>query len=228
MKLAIRLHTEWTETLIPFFEELDKSVVYEHNADEEVNRTHIHALIETELSTDTLKLRIRKCLGYKPTRSDWAFSEKVGKPLTPVEDRFITYMSKGTLQPKYLKGFTQDECDKYKALWVEKSQSSVPDKKKIISGFTISKELAQFIDAQTGTDKWTFIDGRFICDNPNGRELLEEEIIEKCIYIHNKYEKSYCDFSLVRCIQTAYGLTQKGSWKSYLIANVKNKLAIRL
>lgn len=228
MKLAIRLHVEWTETLIPFFEQLDRVAVYEHGADEEVNRTHIHALVETSVSTDTLKIRIGKCLGYKPNRSDWAFSEKVGRPLTPVEDRFITYMSKGTLEPKYLKGFTQDDCDRYKSYWVEKSLPVATEKKHSVSGFHISKELAEYIDAVTGTDKWMFIDGRFVCDNPNGRHVTEEEIIDKCIKIHNKYEKSYCDFSLVRCIQTAYGLSQKGSWRSYLIQSVKYKLALKI
>lgn len=226
MKIAIRLTIPWTDKLTEFFSSLDRAVVYQHDADEEVARTHIHALAETSVSTDTLKNRLEKVIGYRLPKTDWAFTQKIKH--NPVEDRFITYMSKGKYEPKYLKGFTQEDCDNYKSLWVEKSPSSATEKKQTMSGFQISKELAEYIDAVTGTDKWIFLDGRFICDNPNGRHLTEEEIIDKCINIHNKYEKSYCDFSLVRCIQTAYGLSQRGSWKTYLIQSVKNKLAIKL
>lgn len=228
MKIAIRLHVEWSNVLIPFFNSLDRVAVYEHSADEQVSRTHIHALVETSVSTDTLKNRIEQHIGFRPSRSDWAFSTQVGKPKAPVEDKFITYMSKGKLDPVFIKGFTQDECDRYKALWIEKSQSSDPSKKQVVSGFHLSRDLASWIEEQTGTDQWIFYDGRFICNNPNGRQLTEHEIIEQCIKIHNKYEKSYCDFSLARCIQTAYGLTTKGSWKLRLVESVKNKLALKL
>lgn len=92
----------------------DVCVVYEHEADESVNRTHIHAYVENpKVSTDTMKNWVKKTLGVTAfPKNDWAF---------PVaNDRgFITYLTKGKLTPKFVKGISDDEIRTLKAAWVD-------------------------------------------------------------------------------------------------------------
>lgn len=223
MRIAIRLTIPWSENLIPFFDQLEPCAVYQHDADEEVSRTHIHALVEVNVSTDTLKNRLQKILGYRLPKTDWAFSQKLKG--NPIEDKFITYMSKGKLEPVHIKGFTQEQCDKYKSEWIERTKPALDNKdgSKQISSYQLSVELAEWIDSHTQS-AWGWHNGVFMSDTD---VLTTDEIIEKCIRIHHKYKKSYCDFSLVRVIQTCYGLTNKGSYKKQLIDIVKNKLVLR-
>lgn len=231
MKLAIRLTLEWNDMLHEYFDRFDRAVVYQHNADEEVSRTHVHALVETDVTTDTMKNHLQKILGYRLPASDWSFVSKLKR--LPVEDKFITYMSKGKLEPVYTKGFTAEEIERYKSDWIERTEpgpANTTDKDglKQISSYQISKELAAWIDSKTSGTGWFYYQGRFTNGNTDNIEITEEEVIEKCIGLHNKYSKSYCDFSLVRVIQTSYGLSEKGHWKKKLVESVKQKLALRL
>lgn len=118
-------------TLAKVFEvlqnETDVLVVYEHEADEDVNRTHVHFLIDWVASVDTLKNRFKiNCttVTFKGN-SSWSFLSSY-KPFkkskeVPVNEDCITYMSKGELEPVVLKGFTQDLIAKYKDRWVERT-----------------------------------------------------------------------------------------------------------
>jgi len=229
-KYAIRLHYPY-DRLTDFFNRFDVVVVYQHDADEEVSRTHVHALLEATISTDTMKNWVRKLVGHVE-KTDWSFkTELQGQP---VQDRFITYMSNGILEPKLVKGFTQEVIDNYKSQWIERTEPAPDSKdgskpgsstKSTISNWTMAKELAEWITANVEDNKWFFCDGRFICSNPNGREIVVSEVIEQCIKIHRKYEKTYCDFSLARIIQTAYGITDKGSYRLQLVKSVEKKLS---
>jgi len=91
----------------------DVFVVYEHQADDSVNRTHIHAYVENpKVSTDTMKNWVKKTLGVVSfPKADWSF---VG-----ATDRgFITYLSKGNLDPLFVKGISDDEIRTLKSTWV--------------------------------------------------------------------------------------------------------------
>lgn len=218
MKLAIRFSITWTDNLEEFFSSLDRAVVYQHDADEEVSRTHIHALVETSVSTDTLKNRLTKIIGKRLPKTDWAFTQKIKH--NPVEDRFITYMSKGKLEPVYIKGFTQDTCNKYKALWVVKSPPPVASKSSNVTSLDIATELAKYIT----TELW---DG----DDPENRkpfildQITHKWIVNKCIDLHNKYGKTYMVHSLLRVIQTAWGLTGPTSrWRDRLVSATIHQL----
>jgi len=67
------------------------------------------------VKTTTLKARINKVIG-KVEKTDWSFITSHNG--NPVDDKVITYFSKGVLEPSYLKGFTQEEIDGYKSEWV--------------------------------------------------------------------------------------------------------------
>lgn len=111
-------------------EDCSQCVVYEHESDNEVSRTHCHIWLKNiTCNTDTLKNHIRKVVG-KVDKSDWAFMEMNKKNKTLWTDDVITYMSKGVLKPKYVKGFTDDEIEEYKSKWI--SPLSVVDGKLVL------------------------------------------------------------------------------------------------
>ena len=120
--LAIRISRtfkELQEFLRHLSDHSEKLVVYQHDSDDEVTRDHVHALVvNPNISTDTMKYQIKKCLSVSVfNKSDWAFVTEQ-KTKQPIDLNFITYMSKGKLDPVYNKGFTQEELDSYKNAWL--------------------------------------------------------------------------------------------------------------
>lgn len=115
MDLAIRVSRsyddvfDWVDNI-----KCSKICIYEHEADTEVSRTHIHMLvIQSELKPDALKARYKKLYGNIDAK-DWSF-----KKADDETDRFITYMSKGRLAPKLTKGYDVAEITKLTAEWTE-------------------------------------------------------------------------------------------------------------
>lgn len=96
-------------------------IIYQHEADDDVSRTHIHALCDSpSCSTDSMKNWIKKDLHVTAyPKSDWAFTTVQSDKKTPVDINYITYMSKGILDPMYNKGFTQADIDRLKSNWIE-------------------------------------------------------------------------------------------------------------
>jgi len=121
MDYHIRLSKEFS-ILEPFWLNLQKEceavVVYEHVKDEEVNRTHVHALVKRcQSKTTTLKARLVKLFGAWK-KEDWAFMEAKN-------DNLITYMSKGTLDPVFCSGFLTEYIQSLKSDWIEPSHKAV-------------------------------------------------------------------------------------------------------
>lgn len=97
-------------------------IAYEHN--ENALNVHVHFLIKNfTLSTDTLKLYIRKATGLKFKAADWSFKRfyKPHKDATeiPVNDGCITYMSKGHLEPCFNRGFSDTWIIDFKLKWLD-------------------------------------------------------------------------------------------------------------
>lgn len=125
---AIRV-TKSSRELAHFFDKLDqvteRYVFYEHNVP---NNIHIHGLIVgCTVSTDTLKNYIRKDVGNMKS-TDWSFK-------TADDFNFITYMSKGTLDPVVNKGFTGEELQEYRSKWV-----TVESKKRTMTQYKLKIE----------------------------------------------------------------------------------------
>jgi len=148
--LAIRL-SEPYQKMVTFWAKLaessDKLVVYEHDA----NRMHCHALcVGYTGSTDTLKNWIKKTLVVTVyPKSDWAFAtqyKSAAGDYVPINDDFITYMSKGTIQPKLVKGFTQDAIDTYRSLWVPRPRKGERIQYKITATITDKQRKLQVND----------------------------------------------------------------------------------
>lgn len=108
-------------------EDCSQCVVYEHESDDEISRTHCHVWIKNVMcNTDTLKNHIRKVVG-KVDKSDWAFMEVNKKTKTPYNDTLITYMSKGKLLPKYVKGFIEEEIESFRLKWTQPNPITTQD-----------------------------------------------------------------------------------------------------
>lgn len=130
MNYAIRVSYGYDNTLEGFAEYLqtpgvcDRYAIYEHVADVQVNRTHIHALVMgLTVTTDTLKNKITDCLKVRPKgNKEWSFKTKY-KPYktaipVDVDDKYIIYMSKGKLDSKSYKGYTEEQILEYKKAYV--------------------------------------------------------------------------------------------------------------
>lgn len=104
---VFRISSEYADvTLDELFELCTKVVVYQHTADESVKRTHIHGLIEgCSRKEDTVRNKFFK--------GKYEYSMK-----TKVDDNFITYMSKGNLDPVYVKGYDPELIVLRKSQWV--------------------------------------------------------------------------------------------------------------
>jgi len=139
---AFRVSSSYDETkehLAAMYDLCEKVAVYQHDADEEIKRTHIHGLlIGCSKSEDTLRNRFFKGK-YEPadhelkTKYDVKEGIEQVKRKYDVDEKYIIYMSKGVLDPMFLKVFTKEETDAYKAQWKnhkEKKEDTVEKKKK--------------------------------------------------------------------------------------------------
>lgn len=113
-----RTFSDMSEVIDRMSEKSKLLVVYAHN--EECERPHIHFLIDTDVSTDTIKNWIKKCLNVTTfNKMDWSFKSTYGDDV-PVDNGYVTYMSKGKYDPLYVKGFTDSEIKELKTRWVAK------------------------------------------------------------------------------------------------------------
>lgn len=223
---AVRITRSFDE-LKPFFDKVVSKhpnsvlVVYQHDADEEISRTHIHALMENvNPSTDTLKRWVKEALGVSEfSRYDWAF------PALKNRD-FITYMSKGKLEPSLIHNISVEEVTAFRAKWVEHRvvTSSEKEKREDVTFYMMAEELAKWIDSRNEVvyDKQLGLMVNLM-DN-----LTKRELVLQCIKIHNKHRKGYCDFSLVRVIQTACGICASVKWRDSLVDKVLEKLSLNI
>lgn len=104
-------------------QKVSRMVVYEHAPEDNKDNIHVHMyLTDTQVSTDTLKNYIKKFTRVPAKGNEfWSFKTEYTpygtfKPV-PINDSCISYMSKGILEPVYVKGFTQDEIDTLKGQW---------------------------------------------------------------------------------------------------------------
>lgn len=116
----------------------EKLVVYEHIGTE-TEKVHCHILI---LGSNTQKKQLRNigatCVPLKGNEL-CSFKECVSWE-TPV-----VYMSKGNLDPKYLKGFERSDADEWKAKWVAPSEyEKVSSDVRIVEKFWTDHRLEQF------------------------------------------------------------------------------------
>ena len=107
-----------------------KILAYEHLG-ERTGKIHIHLpLVNT--SVDKKQLRNIAATTKIPVSGNEWMSFKVAD----LEPTYITYMSKGQIDPSYNKGYTEAELEEYKHKWVnQKSAVKLTEDDKIIEGW---------------------------------------------------------------------------------------------
>lgn len=178
MAYFVRVTASYDE-IKPFCESVpcDTLVVYEHDA----SQVHCHFYIITSLKTDSLKVRLKKLRNFDKTQ--WSFK-------TARDDRCVRYMAKGKYDPKYVKGFSQDIIDAYKADWKEE-----PTKKEKPSVYDLAQEVYSYVKEE-------------VCDTD---EKYYQLLIFNAINVHHKYRKAFCDFSLMKVVETAATFSIQGT-----------------
>lgn len=85
--------------------------VYEHIGDK-TEKTHIHLVV---LGSEICSKQMKNLVGHYHLsgNKDWTFKDYDG------DDMGMVYMSKGKLDPKFLKGWTVQDADLWKSQWVE-------------------------------------------------------------------------------------------------------------
>ena len=100
-----------------------RMVCYEHN--ERADNVHCHLLLTgVYCDAETLKNDLRK-RGIICDRAEWSFKSSYKLPdgtVVPISEqsleKYITYMSKGKLDARYILGFKPTDIDVAKAAWV--------------------------------------------------------------------------------------------------------------
>lgn len=88
-------------------------IVYQHDADEEVSKTHVHlGLYGCEVKSEALKRMWADAPGKGNEFWSW-------KEATEDSGKYLTYMSKGTLRPVFVKNFSPDIVERSRQAWVE-------------------------------------------------------------------------------------------------------------
>lgn len=211
MNVAIRVSVAY-DVLTGFetiYELCDKVVVYEHEADEEVKTTHVHMLLEGyKRKEDTLRNAIKKHY----TGPNFALKVKKDDG-SPVDDSFITYMSKGTLDPKYNKGYDDGFIATRRGEWVERRvgvrlQSGKlvkdPEEKKVKS----KRELLALMTAE-------------IQDGSGTRDILEG--IRKVLIRENQVIGQY---KMLDYYDSYLMYNQKGKWLDGLVAKINSRIPV--
>jgi len=137
--LCIRVTVPWQDcsgAIQKWVSRSNKAVVYEHDADEEVSRTHIHmALIGCDVKAEALK----RMWPDAPGKGNelWSFSPPRNLP------QYFKYMTKGKLSPVLVKNIPPDEIERHRTSWVEEVN---PDKsEKAALEFYVKKVVSRFI-----------------------------------------------------------------------------------
>lgn len=162
----------------------DKLIVYEHND----KRTHIHFYaFNSRIKTDAIKTRIKKHLHVTSwDKSNWSFK-------SADDSNCITYMSKGRIEPSFVKGFTQQEVLEYKDRWVERTpETSLPEKSSVTQ-YTMAMEVYEIVKESFKTKYG---------------EIHTQEVYKEClitaISICRKYKKGFDEYSIRKIVHPAY------------------------
>lgn len=128
---AIRISRSYDEVsrLVGYIaQHADQVAVVEHLKDADVSRTHVHmAVYGCYITVDAIKKHAANVLGMKDLKGqgDWSFKEsyKQDKEVIAMtlenRERYLTYMSKGKYDAKYLKEISQQQFNDAKAKWVQ-------------------------------------------------------------------------------------------------------------
>lgn len=143
---AFRISSAYDDVkLDELFELCERVIIYQHNADTSVKRTHIHGLVfGCTRKEDTVRNRFFK------GKYDYSLKSKV-------DDMFITYMSKGKLDPVFVKGFDPELIGLRKSEWQDHRITPTVDVSDKSSNKKTKKELLRIM-LETYDSQWAEVD----------------------------------------------------------------------
>lgn len=102
-------------------------IVYQHEKDEEVNRTHIHMLLMgVDCQEERLKRLAHKIDSNLSGNKDWSFKDtKLNLDNSPDVEGYITYMTKGKYAASFVKNYSPGKLEEARLKWVE-TKSPLP------------------------------------------------------------------------------------------------------
>jgi len=97
--------------------EAPQVLAVQHEADQEVSRTHTHILVvDSPVAALALKHKLKRMYpDISLTKGDWAFPELKDRDL----EHIATYYLKGTLEPSFVKGLSFD-WELIRSRWVDR------------------------------------------------------------------------------------------------------------
>lgn len=175
----------------------DKLVVYEHS--EDVSRVHIHFYAVCSVKSDTIRNYIRKLLGCSKT--DFSIKEK------DVDEKCITYMSKGKLDPVYVKGYELSDLNTLRSTWVDYQEVKRDRhvKKDQITMYDMAKEVYDILKDI----------------NVDSSEEHYMRYLDIAIAVHHKHRKAFCEYSLRKVVHCAWCMSKEGK-NAFMVRAVAN------
>lgn len=185
----------------------EKMVVYEHQRDSEVNRTHLHMLLmNCKYNTaEPLKRQFYSAVQTSAKGNDlWSW---VHKKYPNPNEQFVVYMSEGKLRPVFVKNFSPAELEELRLQWKEESTpkgESLTEKKES----TKSKyDLVQDMISEIDNSKVDGMCSRYLADYLVSvvlKVLRKNRIVigrykvreyrDALIYYNDKLEKKFINF----------------------------------
>lgn len=190
------------DVLSGFFEKLaddcTRLVVYQHDA----SQTHVHFYAQNcSIKTDAMKTRIKKHLQVASMdKNKWSFK-------TASDTGCITYMSKGVLEPMFVKGFTREELVVCKDRWVERTPETSAPKKSTVTQYDMAMEVFEMIRAKCSHSDITEMlmnDCQLQPPKDYDEKSLYALCIKYAIRVCHKHRKGFDEFSIRKIISPAY------------------------
>lgn len=205
MNYSIRITRSYTEleSWVNGLDDIPFIVVYEHH---DGARIHCHMLLkECPVKTTTLKARIVKAIG-NVAKTDWSFITTYQG--NPVDDKVITYFSKGILEPSFVKGFTRETIDILKGQWVVKATNPRgPSKSNKITYNDIVKLIIEEFETLPPTEHFQLLRQRvprvvlrylrkyeIVCGRYKARDLVDTVLIRMENRDFTESFESMCSF----------------------------------
>lgn len=209
-------YEEVKEQLIELIGLCSHVAIYQHEADDEIKRTHIHGLLMgCDRKEDTIRNKYFKGI-YEKADYQLSSTYKDSKGVKqPVDIDYIVYMSKGSLLPSEVKGFSSETIEDKKSQWknpivmlkVEDGKfvqdKKEPKKKTKYELLTIMRERYKKLSDYQKTNDY------YEC----GIDIIAEVLIENQEVIGEYKVKDYFDSLLMYEAQ--------GTWKRRIMMKLK-------
>lgn len=145
----------------------ERMAVFQHDPDSGCSRTHIHILIEgCSVKAEALRRALYKHLPGETRKGNdlWAWEHKKWAKAHPGQqynDNMLTYMSKGTTAPSFIKNYSPELVEQRKQQWnLTTPKPGAPKDEK----YNEWEHICRNYDLEHGTDtltldetrKWTF------------------------------------------------------------------------